>query len=59
MVRNRKHYVVMNECGYYEAENKKDTFDYFRANECAREIIYTSCTNGNYYHNRINVIESK
>ncbi|MFX0141885.1 MAG: hypothetical protein ACFFDN_50075 [Candidatus Hodarchaeota archaeon] len=55
----KRHYVVRLSNGYYEAKNKKDAFEELKNNDLADDVVYTTCVDGNYYHNRINVIASK
>lgn len=56
---NKRHYVVRMVSGYYEAKNKKDAVKFLHDEEFAEDIIYTRSENGNYYHNRVNVVMTK
>ena len=55
----KKQYVVRMINGYYQAENKKDAIEFLNENDTACDVIYTASSEGNYYHNRVNVIASK
>lgn len=55
----KRHYVVMQPNGYYEAKNKIDALAFMAENARSTHVIYTGSQCGNYYHNRIKTIATK
>ncbi len=52
----KRHYVVIQTDGYYEATNKKDALEYLAETSNATHVILTSSRDGNYYHNHLKII---
>ena len=55
----KRHYVVLQTDGYYEADDKKDALKYLKDTITATHVIHTRSTDGNYYHDRVKVIAEK
>ena len=55
----KRHYVVRTLTGYVNGfKNKKEALEELRSNGLAEDLIYTSSQCGNYWHDRIRVIEA-